>query len=117
ELSGNGMSGKPFIGYIFVLGHHKDNLKGGTIKVPLFEVDNVFIQREEDESERPTDYKDRIEVLIRRLVESRLYTTGTLIISDPNVIEDYIEPREELGYYQFIARMLGDIVSKYHVLK
>lgn len=109
--------GRPFVGYIFVLGEHEDNKNGSRITIPLFEADEVFTTQDGNGDIIPESYETRIEVLVNRLVESELYTTGTFIIANADDHGKYIEPSHELGFYQFVAKMLGDVVSRYHVSK
>lgn len=118
HLSGNdSVFGRPFMGYIFVLGEHDDNKKGSRIIIPLFEADDVFITQDAEGKIIPESYETRAEVLVKRLVESDLYTSGTFIIANANDYRLYTEPSQELGFYQFVAKMLGDVVSRYHVTK
>jgi len=117
HLSGNDdVFGRPFMGYIFVLGEHEDNKKGSRITIPLFEADDVFIAQDEGKNISES-YETRAEVLVKRLVESELYTSGAFIIANAKDYKLYTEPSQELGFYQFIAKLLGDVISRYHVAR
>src|SRR5699024_8845007 len=80
--SNDSVFGRPFMGYIFVLGEYDDNKKGSRINIPLFEADDVFITQDADGKIIPESYETRAEVLVKRLVESELYTSGNFIIAN-----------------------------------
>ncbi|WP_214891352.1 PaeR7I family type II restriction endonuclease [Exiguobacterium sp. s142] len=104
---------EPFVGFVFLLGHDFKNAGGD--KRPqkvVFDVDSAFIPTESV----PMNYKRRLEILNYRLMESGLYSAATLVLEDPNVESGFTEPSEQLSFYNFIARMLGSVVPKYHTI-
>lgn len=108
---------RPFIGYIFLLGEHEKNKKGSKIGIPLFGADEVFVRKDPQGNLIPENYETRTEVLVNRLVESELYTSGTFILANNTTVKGYQEPNPELGFYQFIAKLLGEVISRYHVAR
>ncbi|MCC9626679.1 Eco57I restriction-modification methylase domain-containing protein [Thalassospira sp. MA62] len=102
----------PFVGYLFLMGYHESNDGGSQISSPLFSLDEAFIATEDN----PMNYKKRFEILSYRLLESGLYSSTSLLLEDPGTDDGYREPAQQLSFYNFVARMLGEIVPKYHTI-
>lgn len=102
----------PFVGYMFLMGYHEKNEGGGKISSPLFDLDEEFVSSDVNQM----NYKKRFEILSYRLLESGLYSSTALLLEDPYIEEGYTEPSVQLSFYNFVARMLGEIVPKYHTI-
>lgn len=102
----------PFVGYMFLMGYHEKNEGGGKISSPLFELDEGFVSSDVNK----LNYKKRFEILSYRLLESKLYSSTALLLEDPNVEEGYTEPSSQLSFYNFVARMLGEVIPKYQTI-
>lgn len=101
---------RPFVGYVYLMGQHEDNLKGGKLSQKYFDIDDSFISPDGI----PSNYTKRLEILAQRLVESGLYSAASLILADSSSPLGYRNISEDLNFYSFIARLIGEIVPKYH---
>lgn len=100
----------PFLGYVFLVGADVKNADGKNIKSPWFDIDPVFKHSDDN----PMSYLKRFELLSYRLKVGGLYSETSLLVEQEN---GYSEPSEPLEFYNFVIRMLGDVVTKYHTIK
>lgn len=97
-----GKNPAPFLGYFFLL----ENCAKVHIPVrnaePYFKVDPVF---------KNSSYSKRYEILCRRLVLERLYSSACLILATNTKPTKITEPSEDLGFQRFIAALRGHAVT------
>lgn len=109
-----GNSPTPFLGYFFLL-EDRDNVKRPVSnKEPYFEVDPLFKGVEHEKKQKNgklrykgVTYRERYEILCRRLVLERLYTAACFVLSthsDPTRIS---QPAEDVSFHRFVAALRG----------
>jgi hypothetical protein len=89
---------RPWLGYFFLLEEHAKSTRAVGVREPLFDVENVFAG---------ASYKDRYEILCRRLVLERLYDAACFVTSaaDPEIAVQ--EPAPDLSFSNFVAQIHG----------
>jgi len=95
-----GMSPTPFLGYFFLLQDEEEVHRVTGFKEPYFKIDPVF---------RGSTYAKRYEVMCRRLIMERLYTSSCLILSTPKA--KITQPAEDLTFQRFAAALRGHVVT------
>lgn len=92
----------PWIGYLFVM--QSDDASTRPIKVsePHFPVDPVFVD---------ASYLRRAEILLRRLMQQRLYGGTCLIVSDGSGPEAVDQPVSDLTFSKFAAGLAGRVTE------
>ena len=94
-------SPQPWLGYLFMLEDcPESHIKRG-VNEPHFPVLPVF---------KDTSYAQRYEILCRRLVLERKYSSACLILADSeksNLLENYSEPAVDLSVNQFLTQLLS----------
>lgn len=83
---------RPWLGYLFLLEEAPGSIKPVRVKQPFFEVDPVFID---------ASYKDRYEILCRRLVLERLYDAACLVTASADPLSPIHEPAPDLNFTAF----------------
>lgn len=92
----------PFLGYFFLLEDCGQVRRPVKNMEPYFDVDTVF---------RDASYAKRYEILCRRLVRERLYTSACLILA-PNAAKTTIkQPADDLSFQRFAAALKGHVVT------
>jgi hypothetical protein len=92
----------PFLGYFFLLEDCEQVRRPVRNMEPYFEVDPVF-----DEA----SYAKRYEILCRRLVRERLYTSACLILATNTKKTAITQPAEDLTFQRFAAALKGHVVT------
>ena len=112
-----GQTPTPFLGYLFLL-EDRDNVKIPVInKEPHFRVDPEFrgdahlkdatvIRRY-----RGVSYSKRYELLCRRLVLERLYTSACFMMATNSRKTTITQPAEDLNFQRFVAALRGHVVT------
>ncbi len=111
-----GDSPTPFLGYFFLL-EDRDQVKTPVRNYqPYFEVDPVF--RGEAKQNRKgivqylgVPYSSRYELLCRRLVLERLYTSACFIMATNSTDTKISQPAEDLTFLRFVAALRGHAVT------
>lgn len=112
-----GKSPAPFLGYLFLL-EDRDNVKIPVAnKEPYFSVDPEF--RGESHLKdtaahrrfRGVSYSKRYELLCRRLVLERLYTSACFMMATNSRATKLTQPAEDLSFQRFVAALRGHVVT------
>lgn len=97
-----GKSPAPFLGYFFLLEDCKKVHRRVRNTEPYFKVDPVF---------KNASYSKRYEILCRRLVLERLYSSACLLLATNARPTKITEPSEDLTFQRFIAALRGHAVT------
>lgn len=105
----------PFLGYLFLL-EDRDNVKTPVVnKEPYFQVDPEFRGEIIKSKERPrykgVSYSRRYELLCRRLVLERLYTSACFLMATNSSRTKITQPAPDLTFQRFVAALQGHIVT------
>jgi hypothetical protein len=96
-----GTSPPPFLGYFFLLQDHPEvHRPQRGFKEPYFSVDPIF---------QGVSYAKRYEIMCRRFVLERLYTSACLVLSTDNAATT--QPAEDLNFQRFVAALKGHVVT------
>ncbi len=96
-----GASPPPFLGYFFLLQDHpKVHRPQRRFKEPYFAVDPIF---------QDVSYAKRYEIMCRRFVLERLYTSACLVLSTEEA--KVSQPAEDLMFQRFTAALRGHVVA------
>jgi len=97
-----GKTPTPFLGYFFLL---EDCAKVKTPvrnKEPYFKVDPVFDR---------ASYSKRYELLCRRLVFERVYSSACLVMATNSPKTQLTQPTKDLNFARFVAALRGHVVT------
>jgi hypothetical protein len=97
---------RPFLGYLMVLESCSRSLSSVNVQEPHFRVDEVF---------RGSSYTERYEILCRRLVLERLYTSACFLTSEAAAGASdgsFIEPAADLTIHGFIVSLIGHVLTE-----
>jgi len=105
----------PFLGYLFLL-EDRDNVKTPVVnKEPYFQVDPEFRGETIKSKERPqskgVSYSRRYELLCRRLVLERLYTSACFLMATNSSKTKITQPAPDLTFQRFVAALQGHVVT------
>lgn len=105
----------PFLGYLFLL-EDRDNVKTPVLnKEPYFQVDPEFRGEAIKSQERPrykgVSYSKRYELLCRRLVLERLYTSACFLMATNSPKTKVTQPAPDLSFQRFVAALQGHVVT------
>jgi hypothetical protein len=106
----------PFLGYFFLL-EDRDNVKKPVAnKEPYFSVDAAFRGKEIGSDLRKVRYEGvsyakRYELLCRRLVLERLYTSACFVMATNTKQTQLTQPAEDLNFKGFEAALRGHVVT------
>lgn len=110
-----GNSPAPFLGYFFLL-EDRDNVKTPVAnKQPYFSVDPIF--RGEATTSKGTErylgvsYSKRYELLCRRLVLERLYSSACFLMATNAKSTSITQPAADLSFQRFVAALRGHVVT------
>lgn len=92
----------PFLGYFFLLEDCPEVHRPVKSAEPYFEVDPVFCE---------ASYAKRYEILCRRLVLERLYTSACLVLATNARKTTIKQPADDLTFQRFAAALRGHVVS------
>lgn len=96
-----GKTPTPFLGYFFLLEDCEKVHRPVRNVEPYFKVDSVF---------RNASYYQRYEILCRRLILERLYTTACLVLAT-NANPSTITESSDLTFQRFVAALRGHVVT------
>ena len=112
-----GKSTAPFLGYLFLL-EDRDNVKIPVVnKEPYFSVDPEFrgeshLKDTADHRRyRGVSYSKRYELLCRRLVLERLYTSACFMMATNSRVTKLTQPADDLNFQRFVAALRGHVVT------
>lgn len=111
-----GDSPSPFLGYFFLLEDREKVKRPVANKEPYFKVDPVFRGEAKRSKAGETrylgvPYKMRYELLCRRLVLERLYTSACLIMATNSKSTTISQPADDLTFQRFVAALRGHAVT------
>lgn len=111
-----GKAPAPFLGYLFLL-EDRSNVKTPVAnKEPYFSVDPVFRgeqkkARKGAEKYQGVSYSKRYELLCRRLVLERLYSSACFIMATNAKPTKITQPADDLTFQRFVASLRGHAVA------
>jgi len=112
-----GSSPSPFLGYFFLLEDRENVKKPVANKEPYFKVDPVF-RGEAKSGNKETEavyagvpYSKRYELLCRRLVLERLYTSACFVMATNSKQTSISQPADDLSFQRFVASLRGHAVT------
>jgi hypothetical protein len=85
---------RPWLGYLFLLEEAPGSTRPVQVKQPFFAVDPVFIG---------ASYKQRYEILCRRLVHGGLYDAACFVTASADPLSPIHEPSPDLSFSAFAA--------------
>lgn len=106
----------PFLGYLFLL-EDRDSVKVPVAnKEPYFKVDPVFrgepfTTKKGDTSYRGVTYAQRYELLCRRLVLERIYSSACFMLATNSKNTVISQPAEDLTFARFTAALRGHALT------
>ncbi len=97
-------SERPWLGYLMLLEDAPGSTSPVRVKEPHFKVFPEF---------RDASYAKRYELLLTKLVRSRLYDAACFLMSshDRGLAGEYREPNEELSFRTFVTSLLGRAIA------
>jgi hypothetical protein len=97
-----GKTPAPFLGYFFLL-EDCDGVKTPVRnKEPYFKVDPVFDK---------ASYSKRYELLCRRLVLERVYSSACLVMATNSPRTKLTQPSNDMSFHRFVAALRGHVVT------
>jgi len=111
-----GKSPTPFLGYFFLL-EDRDKVKIPVAnKEPYFPVDPLFRGEKKKtqkgvEKYQGVSYSKRYELLCRRLVLERLYSSSCFLMATNGKNTTITQPAEDLNFQRFVAALRGHVVT------
>ena len=103
EAGESGLLGKtpPWLGYVFLMQDDDGSRRPVTVRETHFEVDLIF---------KHASYQDRAIILLRRLLQKRLYNAAWFVTGTGDGTRDGIrEPAPELSWSKFRAAIRGRV--------
>jgi hypothetical protein len=97
-----GKTPTPFLGYFFLLEDCERVKTPVRNKEPYFKVDPVFDQ---------ASYSKRYELLCRRLVLERVYSSACLVMATNSPKTRLTQPAEDLNFKRFVAALRGHVLT------
>ena len=106
----------PFLGYFFLLEDREKVKTPVANKEPYFPVDPAFRgdvkpNKKGVERYQGVSYSKRYELLCRRLVMERLYTSSSFLLATNEKHTKITEPAEDLSFHRFVAALRGHVVT------
>ena len=108
----------PFLGYLFLLEDRANVKKPVANKEPYFTVDPVFrgaLREKRRKNGEPKykgiSYSERYEMLCRRLVLERIYTSACFLMATNEQETKIYEPAADLTFSRFAAALRGHTVT------
>ncbi|HEY7953312.1 MAG TPA: PaeR7I family type II restriction endonuclease [Solirubrobacteraceae bacterium] len=93
---------RPWLGYLFLLEEAPGSIKPVNVRQPFFEVDPQFVG---------ASYKQRYELLCRRLVLERLYDATCFVTASADVTLPIHEPAADLSFLAFVKAIRARAAS------
>jgi hypothetical protein len=113
-----GDSPTPFLGYFFLLEDSENVKRAVSNKEPYFKVDSVFRGEQKPLKEKRVGpqylgipYSKRYEILCRRLVLERLYSSACFIMATNAKKTTITQPADDLTFHRFVAALRGHVVT------
>jgi hypothetical protein len=111
-----GNSPPPFLGYFFLLEDHDKVKTPVGNKEPYFPVDPEFRgdakkNKKGVEKYQGVSYSKRYELLCRRLVLERLYSSACFLMATNHRGTTITQPADDLSFQRFVAALRGHVVT------
>lgn len=111
-----GKSPTPFLGYFFLLEDRAKVKIPVANKEPYFGVDPEFrgeakATKDGEGKFRGVSYSKRYELLCRRLVLERLYTSACFMMATNDKRTEITQPADDLTFRRFVAALRGHVVT------
>jgi hypothetical protein len=111
-----GKTTAPFLGYFFLLEDQGKVRIPVSNKEPYFPVDPVFRGQAKPAEKGKVSfegvpYSKRYELLCRRLVLERLYTSACFVMATNSKATKISEPADDLTFQRFVAALRGHVVT------
>jgi len=111
-----GNSPPPFLGYFFLLEDHDKVKTPVGNKEPYFPVDPEFRgdakkNKKDVEKYQGVSYSKRYELLCRRLVLERLYSSACFLMATNHRGTTITQPADDLSFQRFVAALRGHVVT------
>jgi hypothetical protein len=112
-----GKSPTPFLGYFFLLEDRENVHRPVSNKEPYFQVDPHFrgnqipAKKERKDVYEGVSYSKRYELLCRRLVLERLYTSACFVMATNSKSTQITQPADDLTFQRFVAALRGHVVT------
>ena len=111
-----GKSPTPFLGYFFLLEDRAKVMTPVANKEPYFLVDPEFRgegkpAKNGETKFRGVSYSKRYELLCRRLVLERLYTSACFMMATNDKCTEITQPADDLTFHRFVAALRGHVVT------
>lgn len=111
-----GNSPPPFLGYFFLLEDHDKVKTPVGNKEPYFPVDPEFRgdakkNKKGVEKYQGLSYSKRYELLCRRLVLERLYSSACFLMATNHKSTTITQPADDLSFQRFVAALRGHVVT------
>lgn len=106
----------PFLGYLFLL-EDRENVKTPVAnKEPYFQVDPEFRGEAQEKGKGGSQHKGvssskRYELLCRRLVLERLYSSACFLMATNSARTKITQPAPDLTFHRFVAALQGHVVT------
>lgn len=108
-----GKSKPPWAGYIMLLEESIGSMSPVRVSEPHFKIRNEFRDASYEKTRKSVSYAGRYELLCRKLVLERLYSSACLILSDREGGQagEYREPASDLRFTDFVSSLLGKLAE------
>lgn len=111
-----GNSPAPFLGYFFLLEDRESVKRSVANKEPYFAVDPAYRGEEKkakqgDQRYAGVSYGKRYELLCRRLVLERLYSSASFVMATNSLPTQITQPAEDLTFQRLAAALRGHAVA------
>jgi hypothetical protein len=89
---------RPWLGYFFLLEEAPGSTRPVSAPATTFPIEPIF---------KATSYKDRYQILCRRLLRERLYDAACFLTSSADPASTINEPDDELSFASFASKIAG----------
>lgn len=108
-----GKSKTPWAGYIMLLEEDERSTSPVRVAEPHFRIRLEFKDVTHEKTKKSVSYAMRYELLCRKLVLERLYTSACLLLTsrDGGLRGEYREPASDLRFVDFVASLTGKLAE------
>jgi Restriction endonuclease XhoI len=108
-----GKSKTPWAGYIMLLEEDERSTSPVRVAEPHFNIRSEFKDVAYEKTRKSVSYATRYELLCRKLVLERLYTSACLILTsrEGGLHGEYREPASDLRFSDFVASLIGKLAE------
>lgn len=108
-----GRSKAPWAGYIMLLEESSGSTSPVRVAEPHFKIRNEFRDASYKKTRKSVSYAGRYELLCRKLVLERLYSSACLVLSDREGGQkgEFREPASDLRFVDFVSSLIGKLTE------